>query len=270
MQGRVQLDDVAPAARDVLVDPPELHAADGGVQVRHLRVAPEERVDEMLARPLAEVAHGGQPLREGGVVGDDHAALHRGDDLVRIEAEAADVAGGAHAPAAVARARRLARVLDDGEAAPARQRDDGIHVRGMPEQVHGQDRARARRERRLQRRGRHVVGLGVDLREDGPRPGHHDRVRRGDARQRRRHHLVARPHAEGHQRHVQRRRAGVGRDGGGGAAEPREPGLQLAHPRALGDPAALHHRRHRVLLRRPEIGPRDGDTPSHPRAPARR
>jgi len=123
----------------------------------------------MLAWPLPKFAHGGPAARRGRFVGDDHAALHRGDDLVRVEAEAADVAGGAHAPAAVARARRLARVLDEGEAAPARQRDDGIMSAGCPNRCTGRI-ARVRAERRLQRRGRHVVGLGVDLANTGRAP----------------------------------------------------------------------------------------------------
>ena len=44
---------------------------------------------EVLAGYLAEVPDGAQPLGQRGVAGDDHAALARGDDLVRVEAEAA-------------------------------------------------------------------------------------------------------------------------------------------------------------------------------------
>jgi hypothetical protein len=139
---------------------------------------------------------------EAGVV----ARLARGDQarvavgaevLRRIEREAAEFAPGARLLALPVGADRLRAVLHQDQAALCAQLRDRRHLRALAEQVHHDHRARARGERALQRPGGEVEARRVDVREHGRRAHVGDRLRRGDEGERRRHHLVARPHARG-------------------------------------------------------------------------
>ncbi len=96
-----------------------------------------------------------------------------------------------------------------------------------------------------------VVRARVDVGEDRRRAALPDGVGGGDERQRRHDHLVARTDARDVQRELQRGRAVRDGDGLGGADALRERGLELAHARALRDPAR-------------------GDRPRRPRRPRRR
>ena len=73
------------------------------------------------------------------VVGDDHAALSGRHLLVRVEGEDSGIAERAHRAALVARADRLAGILDDGETVTARDVEDRIHVGGLTEDVDRED-----------------------------------------------------------------------------------------------------------------------------------
>src|SRR5262249_33958433 len=212
-----------------------LRAAHRGLEIRHLGVAAEEGVEEVLARDLAEVPDGAQPLRERRVVGDDHAALARGDDLVGVEAEAARGAEARHRAALRARARGLAGILDDGEAVSASQLEDGIEVERVAEEVHGEDGPRARGEAFLDAAYLEVVGLGIYVTEHRARAREEDGIGRGDARERRGDHLVAGTDAEGGESDVER--GGARRSGHRGvrSTQAREGAPGLPPLRALGD-----------------------------------
>ena len=133
------------------------------------------------------------------VVGHEHPAAAGGDELVAVEAEAADppdradLAAGV-AARAVGRAERLGRVLDHRDAVALGGVDHRLEVGRMAQQVHDLDRRRLPRpgprppvqlrgdERRIE-----VVGLALRVDEDGrrarvPRPGWPRRRRSGSGR----------------------------------------------------------------------------------------
>ena len=108
----------------------------------------------------------------------------------------------AERPALVARAERLARVLDEREPVPVADRAQLVELARIAVDVDRDDRLRPRRDRRLDRRRVEVERPRVDVREDRRRALVHRAVRRRDERVRRRDHLVARA----------RRRRGACRD----------------------------------------------------------
>ena len=103
-------------------------------------------------------------------------------------------------PSARRRAGGLRRVLDDGQA----ERLDLRHGRDVAEQVHRDDRLRARRERRAHGLGRHAEGLRVDVAEDGPGAGGRDRLGAGVEGEAGHDHVVAGADAERAQRDRER------------------------------------------------------------------
>jgi len=82
---------------------------------------------------LAETQIAQQPqlLGQRGVVRHNHATLARGNDLVRIEAEAGHIAKAAGHTAFPCRAVRLRAVFDDDEIILTRDRHDLVHFTGM-------------------------------------------------------------------------------------------------------------------------------------------
>ena len=125
----------------------------------------------------------------------DGTPLPRRHLLVRVEGEDGRSAAGAERPAAVLGAERLAGVLDEGEAVPLGDRLELGELGRVAEDVHGEDRLRARRDGRLDRSGVEVQRARVDVREDRRRAFVEDAVGGGDEGERRRHDLVARPQA---------------------------------------------------------------------------
>ena len=130
------------------VDHLELAEPDRGGDVGHPVVEADDR--EPVA-PLRDPAPGPRSCRTSaadlvGVAGD-HPALARGDDLVPVEGERADVAERADAAAAVLGAVRLGGVLDERDPVRARHRQDRVHVGRVPVQVHDHDRLGPRRHR---------------------------------------------------------------------------------------------------------------------------
>lgn len=71
---------------------------------------------------------------------------------------------------------------------------DGIRVAEIAVDVHRDDRGGLGRDKRLDLRGVHRVGRGVDVAEHGFEPVSRDRVRRGDEGEGRRDHFACEPH----------------------------------------------------------------------------
>ena len=139
----------------------------------------------------AEVAQAPCARRERRIVGHDHAAFAGRDDLVRIEAEAADRSDAARAPAVLLRAVGLGRVLDHGEPVTRRERHQWSHLRHVAVHVHRHDRARARRDlpRHLGNIEAPRVGLAIHQHRLASRTD--DCCRAGDDREARQDHLRA-------------------------------------------------------------------------------
>ena len=218
---------------------------------------------EVLSGDLAEVADrahaGGQRL----VIRHDHPALARGDDLVRVEAEAADVAESAHPASLVRGAGRLGGVLDHRKPRRPRQLEERIHVHRVAEEMHRKDRLGAGRDALGHLGHIDVVRLRVDVREHRAGALEQDGIRGGDAGQRCRDHFVVHADVEAEERHVQRRGAGIRRDGVTGPAQAGEGRLELPHLRALGDPPAFHDLVHGPHLVGSDVRPRHRNAPGH-------
>ena len=102
---------------------------------------------------------------------------------------------------------------------------ENFSAQGIPTQL--------RVEARVDCRGIDVVGLRVDVGEDGRGAAVPDGVCRRDEGQRWDDHLVARSHTGHVQRELERGRAVGRRDGVGGAGSRCEGGLEFAHAWAL-------------------------------------
>jgi hypothetical protein len=155
----------------------------------------------------------------------------------------------------VDRAERLAGVLHDREAV-ALERG---HVGRVAEDVHGQQRARAPRDRGRRGVRVQVERDGVDVGEHRSRALVENRVGRGDERERRRDDLLALPHADRAQREVQPGRAG--RDGAR-VADPKPRGegrLECGHARPEGELAGAQDLQHELLLARADHRSRERD-----------
>ena len=83
------------------------------------------------------------------IVEHQAAALGGGDVLVGVKADGDQIAAGADRAARPVRAHRLRRILDAPAAVPARDRVQPVAIDRQPGQIHRQQRARARRDRRL-------------------------------------------------------------------------------------------------------------------------
>ncbi len=179
-------------------------------------------------------------IGETATVGHHRAAIaQRPQWLRRKEAEAADVADGAHRAPAAARADGLRRVFDDRHA----ERQQGVDLRGAAEEVHRQDGAGARRDRGGDRGGIQVQRDGIDVGEHRPRADAHDGLGGRDEGEGRGHHLVTRPDVdrrEGRDQRVGARRHAhdlLRRD-----VEPRgEGGLERDHLVAEDEAPTLEH-----------------------------
>ena len=239
-----------------------LREADGGRELVHAVVEAEAVVLEPVARVRAALVRERAHLRgERGVVGRDHAALPRRHLLVGVEREHRGRAGAADALAAALAADGLAGVLDDREPVLVGDRAERLHVARVAEDVHRQDPARARRDRRLDGRRVEHERVGIDVGEDGRRALVEHHVGRGHERDRRGHDLVARADARG--AHEQVQAGGAARDGDGvlAAAEGRELLLEVARVGPEAEHAGAQRGEHVLLLERPDVGPREGDLP---------
>jgi hypothetical protein len=238
----VSLRGVALALRVPRIDARQLHQPDRGLQVGHAEVVAQRLVDVAHAHPvLAQHAH---PFGQRGVVGGDHAAFAGRHVLGRVKR----VAGRAPRPQRLAVERgavRLARVLDDRQAVLGGDLGKRRHVGRLAEEMHRDDRARARGDLPLDAGRVDGVVDRVDVGEARRGAGVENAVCRSDKAEGRRDHLVAGADAVRQQRHVQRRRAGA--DGHGIAcANPRRKALlEFAHALALRQLPGTEHFQHR-------------------------
>ena len=128
-------------------------------------------------------------------------------------------------------------VLDHRQAVGAGDRHQRGEVAGHADLVDGEDRLGPRGDRGRDGGDVDVVAAVLDVDEDRHAAALADGVRRGDEGVADRHHLVARPDADGEEREVQR--GGAVRDGAGvgGADVGGELGLEGGDLRPLGEPA---------------------------------
>ena len=172
----------------------QLAAPDGGEQVAHPVVEADLRVlvvRRRLARLRRQVAG---PLDERGIVGHEHAAAARGDDLVAVERE--DARSRRSAPAARPRyvaPERLGRVLDRPARRSARARlEDRVPVGALAVEVDGDRRGRQASRPRPARASSSATSAGsrfqvarVAVDEHRPRADVAHRVGGGDEGERR-------------------------------------------------------------------------------------
>jgi hypothetical protein len=149
------------------------------------------------------------------VLGHEHAAARRGDDLVAVERVDAGAAESPGRPPIVGGAERLGRVFHESDPEVSAHVGDGGEVGALAVQVHQHDRSRQLsdcgpdRESLRQQGGIHVPGspLAIDEYRNGTLidygvDGCHEGQRTDQ-------HLVSGPHADEPQGEVQGRGAGV-------------------------------------------------------------
>jgi len=165
-----------------------------------------------LRRPEASAAY------PSGVAGDEHSAPGRGDDLVAIEGEGADVPEAADLASLVLGAERFSRVLQNGNVVRGTGVKNRPQIRGLPVEVNDDDCAgkpvarRPRSERLAQQLWVHVPGRGIAVDEHGTRPEVDDGVHTRDEGERRSKDLVSGTDAEQPQPEVNRRSTARKRD----------------------------------------------------------
>src|SRR5438270_8774255 len=137
-----------------------------------------------------------------------HAAFTRRDLLVRIKREDRTRAMRAKPRTLVLRAERLARVLDQSQTVPLRDRPELVELARVAVDVDRHDRLRPRRYCRLDRPRIHVQRARVDVGEYRNATLVDEAVRTRGERVRRRDHFVTRRDARGDAEQVQPRRPG--------------------------------------------------------------
>ena len=209
----------------------------------------------------ALVGERAQVRGERGVVGRDHAALARRHLLVGVEGEHRRVAVSADrgAPArSLPTASQASSMIVS--AVLARDRVEGLDVARVAEDVHRQDRARARRDGRLDgRRDRGRTSPGRRRRRPASRARRASKLAEATNEIGARDHLVARPDAGEPHRQVQPGRAARDGDGVSRADEGRELLLEAARDGAEAEHAGAQRLEHVLLLARPDVGPRERD-----------
>ncbi len=164
------------------------------------------------------------------VAGDHRTAVAPGAEVLgRVEAEAAGVAKRSGRPTAVPGPVGLASVLDDEDAPRPAEREQGIHVHGAAVQMHGDDAARLRRQRRLDDLGGQQSGLLVYVDQSWGRAGGTDRLGGRYEAVGRDDHLVAGADSEPAQRQLQCSGAGGNPDRVLGIAPSGELPLEARH-----------------------------------------
>ena len=138
---------------------------------------------------------------------------------------------------------RLRSVLDDLHAELPQRLDVGAETVEM----NGDDRARSFRQGGARGRRIERPGARIDVGEHRHRACSLDACDRRDARVRGNDHLVAGPHTDRAQRDRNRVRSGGDADRLAGAAPACEGALELRHPLAEDETAAVEHRRDRAV-----------------------
>ena len=135
-----------------------------------------------VAAPL--IAPAAREARHLFVVRDDGTALTGRNLFVGVKSENAAIAKAACLAPADGGTDGLASVLDDGEAAPVGDLDNGWHIRRVPEDVNRENAARFRIDGAWDQRGIDVVGVDIDVDKARDRPFVEHAVGRGDEAER--------------------------------------------------------------------------------------
>src|SRR5262245_27200224 len=184
------------------VEPLELDRGDPGLERVETRVVAPDVALVPVAQPV--VAQHQDALIDLAVRGGDETSVaHHAEILDGVQAEAGADSEGADPASLVARADRLRRVLDHGDAFLARDRVHRVHFRRAAGQMHRDQRPGARRDRPFQKRRIDVVVLG-DVDEYRLGSGCDDHPGGGDEGVRAGDHLVARSDPEGLENQEQR------------------------------------------------------------------
>ena len=265
--------DAGNAAQAILVPAPDraaatydlvaalhLPAEDGRGDVGHPEVEADDR-EEVAAvgiHPLA--AQHAEAALHVRILEGDRTAFAAGEHLVAVKREGGRLADAPHRPALVGGKRGLGRVFHHPQAVRAGHPHDRIHVGRLAEQVHHDDAAGARRDRRLDRVGGDAPRGGIDVDEHRLAAAIAHGVGGGDVGHRGHDHLVARLHVHAGEDEMERRRAvrhaeAEPRPARGGELplEPREEGA------ARGDPRAADRLAHVALLVAAEVRGGDGN-----------
>jgi hypothetical protein len=149
-----------------------------GAQYRGLHLvepAVHPELDVVITIGLPAVAQPLEPVGQGGVISGDRAGVTERTEILRgIEAECSGLTERADRAAGRRRQMRLARVLDECERVPFGNRLEVRHIGRLPVKVDRHQCRGARSDGRLGRTRIERQPLGVDVREDGRRAGHHD------------------------------------------------------------------------------------------------
>ena len=151
---------------------------------------------EAAFRLEAEVPKRTETARQGGVIGHDHAALSRGDQLVRVETEATHRAHGAAAHPRgsimeVLRSVGFCGIFDHRQPVLIRQRQDRVHVHRMSVDVHRHDRAGTRGDLGFECTGVKAPRDRIAVNQNRHAPGRHHGDRTRDDRERGKDDLVS-------------------------------------------------------------------------------
>ena len=195
------------------VEVPQLHAQRPRPGAcRAARSSPRRRARPSSPRRAGRAAR----IRVGElVVVRRHRAgvAERAEVLARVEAERGEPAERADAPALVARAVRLARVLDERDAVRVAELDERVEIGRLPVEVDGDQRARRGPSSRRRPRSASISPVvSSQSTSTTSRAELHDGQDRRDEGVRGRDHLVARADAERLEAEVERGGAGVDTD----------------------------------------------------------
>jgi hypothetical protein len=116
--------------RDYAFDLIELGESHRGLETRHAEIEARHLVPETgFGKP--KIAQQAQAIRKRLVSGHDHSSLSRGNDLVRVKAEASHVAKAAgHFPSASGSVRFRA-ILDHDKLVLAADLQEAVHINRM-------------------------------------------------------------------------------------------------------------------------------------------
>jgi hypothetical protein len=189
----------------------QLDGKDGALDRIHAKIETFGDVQVFpLLTPVAQRAH---TLGEVGAIRDDGAALAAGAEILsRVEAETTEIAERAGAPATALGAVGLRRILDHGDAVTLGYFANLFDLSEPPVQMHRHDGLRPRRDRGLETAWVHRPRRRIDVDQNGRRADVEDRRDGCDEGHGHGDDLVARPHARGEQRQLERRRSGIERD----------------------------------------------------------
>ena len=160
----------------------------------------------------------------------------------------------------------MCRILDDRQPCPRRDRQQGVHVGGAPEEMHGYDGPCPSTDLALHVGWIDEVGRGVDVREDRHGAQARDGAGRREERVAREDHLVAGADVERHEREQERVAAGCARDRVGHAEGTGQFVFQIVDVGAEDEPPGVTD----AVERGPDFLPQDGILPVEGEQPDRR